>query len=492
MKVAPILTLILLGNTLDAQVFTEVPAAQLPFAPVYWSAIAFADIDGDGDEDVLITGMIDLQTPVTELYTNDGSGGYTLVLGTPFTPVGFSAVAFADMDGDGDQDVLIAGSLVSNDPFVTLSFIGSYANDGAGNFSLVDDTPFIGVGRGTIDFADVDGDGDQDVLITGKPSGGLIPTNIANLFINDGSGIFTMAPGTPFHGVDESAADLADVDGDGDVDALITGFGPAGLLAELFLNDGSGGFTQVGGMPFTPVRYGSVAFADIDGDGDQDVMLTGSINDYGPTGDKVAELFVNDGTGAFTLVSGTSFPACSSTALAFNDVDGDGDQDLLITGFEFFKFTDLFVNDGAGNFTVIGGSDFTPSAVGSLVFADVDGDSDSDVIISGSYSVVDTRLYLNGAAQNSVEEGGRLEFVFTLYPNPSGEDRVSISYTSEVRGMLDVRILDVSGRLISRLQQPWPGGARTFSLDISSLAKGSYVVQINDGRRTGTQPLVVR
>ncbi|MEO7081410.1 MAG: VCBS repeat-containing protein, partial [Flavobacteriales bacterium] len=164
MKVAPLLTLILLGNTLGAQVFTEVPPALLPFAGVYYSASAFADVDGDGDQDLLITGKNEQDTLVAELYTNDGSGGFTLVLGTPFTGVYFGAASFADIDGDGDQDVLIAGSLETASAFETESFIGMYTNDGAGNFTLLNGTPFIGVGRCTINFEDVDGDGDQDVL----------------------------------------------------------------------------------------------------------------------------------------------------------------------------------------------------------------------------------------------------------------------------------------------------------------------------------------
>lgn len=500
MKVSTLLTLILLTNTLGAQIFTEVPPALVPFAPVYSSAIAFADIDGDGDQDVLITGKKDQDTLVAELYTNDGSGNFTVVPGTPFPGVSESAVAFADIDGDGDQDVLVAGHLVSPSPGVFLSFIGLYTNDGAGNFTLVNGTPFIAAGSGTVDFADVDGDGDQDVLITGRPTGGPSTQSIARLFINDGSGTFTPAVGAAFTGVMTSAADFADVDGDGDLDVLITGNGWGSAVAALYINDGAGGFTPMPDTPFRGVYRGSVAFADIDGDGDQDVLLTGSFHFSGgplPTEMQLAELYVNDGTGQFTLVSGTPFPESLDTSVAFDDVDEDGDMDLLIAGRETFGYTRLYINDGLGTFTspsTVPASDFEPSYRGSVVFADVDGDGDRDVIVAGLYVPVrDTRLYINNQVADAIqEEPDRSGFSFNLYPNPASAERLSISYASNMPGNVDVRILDVDGRLISKSQQLSTGGDQTFLLDISALAKGAYLVQLDDGRRTGAQPFVVR
>ena len=140
-------------------------------------------MDDDGDEDVLITG-----SSIAKLYTNDGNGNFSEVSGTPFDGVLAGSTAFADVDGDGDKDVLITGS--SNQPIAKL-----YTNDGSGNFSEVSGTPFDGVFGGSTAFADVDGDSDKDVLITGLNNSNQ---PIAKLYTNDGSGNFSEVTGTPF------------------------------------------------------------------------------------------------------------------------------------------------------------------------------------------------------------------------------------------------------------------------------------------------------
>ena len=97
---------------LNAQI-SFVEDTTVPFEGIYGGDAAFADIDGDNDLDVLITGFINPTTRVTKLYTNDGLGDFTLVGGDPFPGLGgyFGEVAFADIDGDNDQDVIFTRHL---------------------------------------------------------------------------------------------------------------------------------------------------------------------------------------------------------------------------------------------------------------------------------------------------------------------------------------------------------------------------------------------
>ena len=404
-------------------------AAGTPFTGVYYSSVDFADIDGDNDLDVIITGNSGSQN-ISELYTNNGNGTFTLVNGTPFTGVSDGSVKFADIDGDNDQDVLISGAIGQ---YGKTEF---FTNDGLGNFTLVTGTPFQDVKRGSIAFEDVDTDGDQDVLITGYNNNAIA---IAELYTNDGSGSFLLASGTPFQGDYRTSVAFADVDGDNDQDVLIAGYnvtklyknnwtgtfsletgfpfihydGPTiafadvdgdndldflvtgGEKSDMYINDGVGNYTLMINTHFSSLgtRTSSLAFGDVDNDNDLDVIITGR-SDWGRS---ITELYINDSTGYFT-VQGNPLHRVDSSSTAFADIDGDGDQDLLITGDNGpYDITELYLNDGTGNYQVKKNTPFTGVSNGSVAFADVDGDLDQDVVISGGYTCL---LYLNDGSGN--------------------------------------------------------------------------------------------
>ena len=271
----------LLASSLIAQDFEEI--TDTPFEGVNKSSIAFADVDNDGDQDVLITGDNADGSPISKLYTNIGNGNFTEVFGTPFDGVRLSSIAFADIDNDNDQDVLITGENNLHQRIAKL-----YTNDGNGNFTEVLDTPcdtvpFYAVKVGSVAFADVDNDEDQDVLITGSW--------IAKLYTNDGNGNFTEVLETPFWGVTGSSIAFADIDNDNDQDVLITGYNYY-FSSIFYINDGNGNFTE-SETPFPSGASGgsgSIAFADIDNDNDQDVLQTGWVHH---TGICMAKLYRN-------------------------------------------------------------------------------------------------------------------------------------------------------------------------------------------------------
>ena len=136
MKLTSLLILLLLAQLLSAQIFTEVLGT--PFDSVNYSSIAFADVNGDGHQDVLITGQKYLRQPpgiITKLYTNDGTGTFTEVLGTPFQAVANGSIAFADVNGDNHQDVLITGDTTFSANTVGVAKL--YTNDGTGTFEAL-------------------------------------------------------------------------------------------------------------------------------------------------------------------------------------------------------------------------------------------------------------------------------------------------------------------------------------------------------------------
>lgn len=240
-----------------------------PFVGVSNGDIAFSDIDNDGDQDVMVVGQDNNLQGSSLLYSNDGNGNYTQVPFTSFDGIMGGTVDFADVDGDGYQDVLLTGINNNNQQIAFL-----YSNNGNGTFSsFVNVNQFVGVNESAVAFADVDQDNDLDVFIVGLNDNYERTTNI---YLNDGSGSFTAMLFPPFIGVSEGDIDVADVDGDSDLDVLIIGRNNNGeQTANLYVNDGSGNYSLVNGMPFIPVTIGSVNFSDINGDNYPEVLITG-------------------------------------------------------------------------------------------------------------------------------------------------------------------------------------------------------------------------
>ena len=101
---------------------------------------------------------------------------------------------------------------------------------------------------------------------------------------------------------------------------------------------------------FMAVSNGNITYSDIDNDGDEDVLITGTLNN----GDGSTKLYINDGNGFFAEALGTSFPDIRYGDAAFSDIDNDGDNDILITGFlAGTHITKLYKNNGLGDFTEV-------------------------------------------------------------------------------------------------------------------------------------------
>lgn len=483
MKLNPFFLFLILTQPLFAQYFTE-KHQLIPFEGVAESSIAFADIDGDNDQDLLITGANSSNDRISKLYTNDGTGSFTEVMDTPFDPVINSSIAFADVDGDNDQDVFIMGANKSGTRISKL-----YTNDGTGNFTEMMDTPFEGVLESSIAFADVDGDNDQDLFITGvKTSGDLI----SKLYTNDGMGSFTEMMGTPFEYVDRSSIAFADIDGDSDQDVLITGLTRSlQSISKLYTNDGSGNFTVMTDTPFEGVSYSSVAFADVDGDNDQDVLITGYTNI--PLL-RISKLYTNDGTGVFTEMIGTPFEGVDNSSIAFADVDGDNDQDVLITGTASIpRISKLYINDGTESFKLMTGTPFERVSYSSIAFADVDGDNDQDVLITGAKSSAThiSKLYTNDSLVTSSINELDVSLNLTPYPNPTRLNNLNISLTSMDSNVVTIRVHDLNGHLISQHKKFKETGEQTFVIDITSLTAGTYLIQLETGKNISVAKFIV-
>ncbi|MBL8994561.1 MAG: VCBS repeat-containing protein [Spirochaetia bacterium] len=324
-------------------------------------SLALGDIDGDGDPDLVMTGF-DGSSRNLRTYLNNGSGSFTLA--QVLTPnLGSSSIALGDLDGDGDLDLVVTGDNGSTKFFLSLF------NDGSGAFSQVQSfTP--GLTSSGIALGDLDGDGDLDLVVTGDDG----TAKQSKVFKNNGSGIFSLFQ-TLSPGVFTSSIALGDLDGDNDLDLVLTGDDGGANHFKIFTNNGSGSFTLLQSLA-TGLNTSSIALGDLDKDGDLDLVVTG----YDGAASHF-ESYKNNGSGTFTL-SQTITSGVSISSVVLGDLDNDGDLDIAMTGSQPPPQFSTYRNNGSGVFTL--GQNLSPTVNGScLVLGDLDGDTDLDLVMTG-------------------------------------------------------------------------------------------------------------
>ncbi|HEX8683841.1 MAG TPA: FG-GAP-like repeat-containing protein, partial [Ardenticatenaceae bacterium] len=214
---------------------------------------------------------------------------------------------------------------------------------GTGVFEPHPTTPSFGTGNSIgVLLGDLDGDGDMDAVVANS---GTNEGDEANtVWLNDGVGNFGPHPTTPGFAIEPHfKAALGDLDGDADLDVVAADV--EGERATVWLNDGAGNFSAHPTAPHfvTGPNFG-VTLGDLDGDGDLDVITP-------LASDQPEMVWLNDGDGSFSAHPTTpSFGAGDSFAATLGDVDGDGDLDAVVAN-RAAQAETVWLNDGAGNFS---------------------------------------------------------------------------------------------------------------------------------------------
>lgn len=342
--------------------------------------IAIADVNRDRKPDLLVANAEDGSISVL---LGDGSGHFTPGPGSPFpcnpNP---NDVVIADMNGDGNPDLVIANHQT---PYITILL-----GDGTGGFKPSAHSPFATQSHPHphgVAVADFMGDGKPAVVVNswGRDQILLIPS--------DGKGNLIL-PGKlyPTDGHSDQGVRTADFNKDARPDVVTTGQNINAV--SLLLGDSKGGFQKASGSPF-PAGAAPWAFTtdDINRDGNPDVVVIPYHRDVSDLKQLGITVLLGDGKGGFTTMGGSplSLAGCDGPdRVATGDLTGSGVRDIVVS---------CALNDQVFFFRAAKDGSFSkssrsvPTGWGGIAVGDLDGDGKADVVVSNSNSGTITILF---------------------------------------------------------------------------------------------------
>ncbi|MBO6575493.1 MAG: VCBS repeat-containing protein [Rhodothermales bacterium] len=292
------------------------------------SHVSWVDYDVDGDLDLFLAGFFQdvdgNQELVSEIYDNAADiVTQNRFISGDFPDVQLGDGDWADFDGDGDPDLLLAGATSLGAPWSSIAAV--VRNNFPNGFEIATDA-FTGVRMADVAWVDLDSDGDPDAVVSGQTDDGEVGVWA---YRNDGGAFTEIDLGLP--GLLFGSMDWGDYDGDGDPDLVINGGELSPDLYRgrtlVYRNDG-GTMTSIGAeRDLGQIAFGSSRWLDYDLDGDLDILLSGAEN---PFGERFALVYRNENNLRFAeefRLSGLLF-----SEIAAGDYNGDGDVDLMVVG----------------------------------------------------------------------------------------------------------------------------------------------------------------
>lgn len=262
-------------------------------------SVEWGDYDRDGDLDLLITGETK-KGAQSNIYRNDRNNKFTKV-DAKLPGVNYGKGRWADYDNDGDLDILLSGNESSGMVITCL-----YNNDN-GNFTNVN-IGFKALKLSDAAWGDYDNDGDLDLAIIGESQKGSVESR---LYKNNANGSFSQVfPG--FTNVRSGSLDWGDMDHDGDIDLLLTGESVNGPVSKVYRNDRNNQFFDINaniiGLYMSDGHWG-----DYDNDGDLDVVVSGMSTNY----DFISRVYRNDPIRRDTVTDSSSENIWNNTVVVY-------------------------------------------------------------------------------------------------------------------------------------------------------------------------------
>jgi hypothetical protein len=325
--------------------------------------LALGDLNHDGRLDIVTANQGSRNVSV---FLADGAGGYQAHAVSPIQiGVGPFHVMLADLDGDGHLD-FVTRNLGST---ITVGL-----GDGSGGFSPVSSVAVSGTNPVSFAAGDVDIDGNLDLVVASGQSSNV------TVLLGNGAGGFTPAPGSPLA---LPSTPMAVRLGDGNEDGHLDLFVLPNLSNRLrvYHGDGSGAFAAGASVSTGATNQGTLELADMNHDGHLDAVAGGTNH---------AVILAGDGTGAFAVAHTHNYGTANIFDTALGDMNGDGWLDIgvtnLVTGGVSLA---VWLNNGSGAFSLAGGSPFAlTQSPRSISLGDLNSDGKLDLAAAVSPSSI--------------------------------------------------------------------------------------------------------
>ena len=391
------------GQPLVTPAFEQSPALRLG-APLTLDSggflaqfLAVADLNSDGHLDLVVANAFASRSGNGDgelsVIMGDGDGYFQSPVAYDSGGFGATSVAVADVNGDGHPDLIAINQCQSNTNCNTGIAAVLLANgDGTFQSAVIYNTG--GFFPNSIVVADVNGDGHVDLVISNRCVDNTCANGSVSVLLGNGDGTFRSAVSYGSGGNGTGQVAVGDLNGDGHLDLVVVN-GGAGAVAVL-MGNGDGTFQaplayQANGFPV------SVAIGDLNGDHHADLAiaiecLNGCQNNGG------VSVLLNQGNGTFQAPVTYDTGAHSASFVAIGDVNGDSFPDLVVTD-RCANGSNRDCHNGIGRgrvsfFSGNGDGTFQPPAVyGSLgfdpisvVLADVNGVGRPDLVVTNEFS----------------------------------------------------------------------------------------------------------
>jgi len=360
------------------------------------SAIAVADVNGDGKLDLVVANYC-----ASSGCTNGsvavllGNGDGTFQAAQTYSSGGADAVsiAVADVNGDGKPDIVVA-SACANSSCAGECVVGVLLGNGDGTFQAAQTYSSGGFRSVSVAVADVNGDGKPDIVVANYcASSSCTSDSLVGVLLGNGDGTFQTAQTYGSGGLGADSVAVADVNGDGKPDIVVAnecvsaagGCAPGDGVVGVLLGNGDGTFQPVQTYDSGGYVASSIAVADVNGDGKPDLVVanwcqvdTGCTSaDYG-----VVAVLLGNGDGTFQAARTYNAGGDLATFITVGDVNGDGKPDVVVANGSA-DGVGVLLGNGDGTFQAAQNYSSGGQNPSSIAVADVNGDGKLDLVATG-------------------------------------------------------------------------------------------------------------